>query len=97
MDLSALGGGGIKSVQRGVTSIAAPAAVINVTISPVNLSKAVVISNYVAGGNSGGSVTFSGSGAARLTSASNLSVQGARTGADGNISIQVFWQVLEYF
>ena len=84
--------GGIKSVQRGVTTFkSGPGA--NVTIAPVNLAKSFVLTS------SPGLLLYSSAhyvvtATARLTSATNLEMRGTAAEA---VDIKCHWEVVEFF
>lgn len=87
MDLSKLGGGGIKPVQRGAVA-SSTGEVINVTISPVDISKSFVVSSAKT------SIAGAASAALQLTSGTNLRVAFSPPAGGGSITVE--WQVVEY-
>jgi hypothetical protein len=91
MNLSALRGTGIKSIQRGSTTAVQGGTNVSVTISPVNMSKSMVLSSYRYYNNANG---VSGHGTAVLDSSTNLSVSAGGNVAGANVTIN--WQVVEF-
>lgn len=79
----------VKSVQRGETSFSYNATPFteNITISSINLNKAVAFANVNVHG-----VGFS----AHLTSATNLRIRGMGD-ADGSYPGYISWQVIEFY
>jgi hypothetical protein len=85
MNLSDIGGGGIKSIQRGST-----VGTNSVTITAVDPAKTIVLSGFVWSDGANG---VSGSGTASLQNSTTLQVVVGSNGAD---VVTVFWQVVEY-
>jgi hypothetical protein len=90
MNLSDLGEGGIKSIQRGTSSVGV-SSTLNITVSAVNMAKAVLIvdKETVIGGPSGSIV---GGVISTLTSATNVRIVSSNVSA----SMQVAWQLVEF-
>ncbi len=76
----------IKSIQRGSNS--ANNTTTNVTISAVNMNKAIVLVSWAASG------TSSSGCAAKLTTSTNLQIQFG--GTAGSVGMTAEWQVIEY-
>lgn len=91
ISLKNLSGGGVKSIQRGVTAVVANNST-NVTISPVLLEKSVVIFGHTCSSGANGVVAY---GVAALSSSTSLSVSTTCTSA--GTSVSVHWQVVEYY
>lgn len=90
MNLSDLGSGGVKSVQRGVSTVGA-SATLNVTVSAVNMSKSVLLvdKHQIIGG---GSTASTGGTTSSLSSSTNIQI--INNSAAG--AILVAWQLIEY-
>ena len=78
----------IKSIQRGLTNNQATYSV-NVTITAVDMSKSFVSSSTTNGYSGNGSLSQTAS--VRLTTSTNLLLQGLATGA-----ITTAWEAIEY-
>ena len=89
------GVGGVKSVQRGVATIAAASAIINVTISAVNLSKTFVnISMKTAVETSSYWPSYVET-MGQLTSTTNLELTRGSSGSGASVTIS--WEVIESY
>ena len=82
----------IKSIQRGVTGAFGT---VNVTITAVDLGKSFVSSSFLSGYYSATTAGNGVSGAATLTSSTNLQViRGGSVAITANPT--VYWEVIEY-
>jgi hypothetical protein len=89
-DLTALlggGGGGIKSVQRGVASMSFPGYNNVVTITAVNLSKSFVVISYAIANSA-----LTSTPNARLNSSTELYIYNANYYSDTAVA----WEVIEF-
>lgn len=90
MLLSSLGSGGIKSIQRGITTVDA-SSTLNITVSAVNMGKSLLlIDKYQIIG--GGSTATTGGTVSSLTSSTNIQV--VNSSASGGVLFS--WQLVEY-
>lgn len=85
-------GGGIKSVQRGKYTMSnASSGTENITISPVDASKSIVLISYrvIGGGTNNVRYVYG-----RILDSTTLSL--VRNTGSSTVSVQVSWQVIEY-
>ena len=90
MLLSSLGGGGIKSIQRG-TAVVNASTTLNITVSAVDMGKSMLLidKHQIIGG---GSTASTGGTVAALTSTTNIQVVNSSAAGDVLFS----WQLVEY-
>jgi hypothetical protein len=88
MDLSTLGGGGVKSVQRGVAQSAFNS-YLDITVSAVNMSKSTL--NIIHAGAGYTSIASNPHGIAYLMSETKI-----RFESSGNFSSKFSWELIEY-
>jgi len=89
--LSQFAGGGLKSVQRGVTTLSTIGTATNVTITSVNLSKSFICLSVKDGLDTSGVTRLAG---ATLTSSTNLQFNPTYT---GNAAAVAYWEVVEFY
>ena len=87
-------GGGIKSIQRGSTTLTGNSD--TVTISSVNTAKSIVIATYRSGRTKEDTTNYAVSASAVLTNSTTLTVYRGR--ASPNVDNPTLdWQVVEFF
>ena len=86
ISLASLGGGGVKSVQRGLATISTTVGT-NVTISAVDMSKTFVAVSYYGTTN-----TSQTNASIQLTTPTNILL---KNGGGGTVT-EASWQVVEY-
>lgn len=92
-----IGGGGIKSVQRGVTATS-KTAVTNVTLTAVNLSKCFLSINQSGGQTSDGTIIIGSFSRANLTSTTNLQFSVCDiVNVTYTTPPTVAWEVIEFY